>query len=74
MRHIRNFIKTNDHTNIIPVSAPHRYDLMKSSCVNSEIKSFNTKLMKSVRAYQYASVLEMSTDSFLLIMVYTSMA
>jgi len=50
LRHIRNFIKTNNHTTIILVSAPHRYDLMKSSCVNNEIKSFNSKLMKSVRA------------------------
>jgi len=70
LRHIRNFIKTNNHTNIILVSAPHRYNLMKSSCVSSEIKAFNRKLMKSIRAYKYASVLEMSTDSFLLIMVY----
>jgi len=62
LRHIRNFIKTNNHTNIILVNVPHRYDLMKSSCVNNEIKSFNRKLMKSVRAYQHASILEMSTD------------
>jgi len=62
LRHIRNFIKTNNHTNIILISTPLRYDLMKSSCVNNEIKSFNRKLMKSVRAYQHASILEMSTD------------
>jgi len=62
LRHIRNFIKTNNHTSIILVNAPHRYDLMKSSCVSNEIKSFNRKLMKSVRAYQHASILEMSTD------------
>ena len=48
-KHIRNYIKTNNHTNIILVSAPYRYDLMKSSCVNSEIKLFNRELMKSVR-------------------------
>jgi hypothetical protein len=35
---------------------------MKSSCVNNEIKSFNRKLMKSVRAYQHASILEVSND------------
>ena len=49
-RHIRDFIKTNNHTNIILVSAPDWYDLMKSSCVTNEIKSFNRNLMKSVRA------------------------
>jgi hypothetical protein len=26
LRHIRNFIKSNNHTNIILVSVPHRYD------------------------------------------------
>jgi len=67
LKHIRNFIKTNNHTSIILVSAPRRYDLTKSSCVNNEIKSFNIKLMKSVRAYQPASILEMSTDRKLFI-------
>ena len=62
LRHIRNFIKSNNHTNIILVSVPHRYDLMQSLCVNNEIRSVNRKLMKSVRTYQYASFLEMSSD------------
>jgi hypothetical protein len=35
---------------------------MQSSCVNNEIRSFNRKLMKSVRAYQHASILEMVSD------------
>jgi len=35
---------------------------MQSSCLNSEIRSFNRKLMKSVRAYQHASFSEMSSD------------
>ena len=29
MRHIRIFIKTNNHTNIIMVSVPYRYDIMQ---------------------------------------------
>ena len=61
LRHIRNFTKLNNHTNITLVNAPHRYDLMQS-CVNNEIRSFNRKLMKSARAYQHASILEMSSD------------
>jgi hypothetical protein len=48
LRNIRNFVNSNNHTNIL-VSVPHRYDLMQFSCVNSEIRSFNSKLMKSVR-------------------------
>jgi hypothetical protein len=49
VRHIRNFIKSNSDTNIVLVSVPHRYDLMQSSCVNNEIKSFNRKLLKHVK-------------------------
>jgi len=62
LRHIRNFIKSHNRTNIISVSAPHRYDLMQSSCVNNAIRSFNGKLMKSVKAYQHASILELSKN------------
>jgi len=62
LRHIRNFINSNNHTNIILISVPHRYDLMQSSCVNNEIRSFNRKLVKSVRAFKHASVLEMTSD------------
>jgi hypothetical protein len=35
---------------------------MQSSCVNNEIRSFNRKLMKSVRAYQHTPILEMVSD------------
>ena len=62
LRHIGNFIKLNNHTNIILLSVPHRYDLMQSSCVNNEIRSFSRKLMKSVTAYQHASFLEVVSD------------
>jgi len=62
LRHNRNFINSNNHTNIILISVPHRYDLMQSSCVNNEIRSFNRKLMKSVRAFKNASVLETTSD------------
>jgi hypothetical protein len=62
MRHIRNFINSNSHTNIVLVSVPHRYDLMQSSCVNNEIKSFSRKLLKHAKAHQHVSILEISDD------------
>ena len=62
LHHIIDFIKTNNHTNIILVTLPPKYDLMQSSCVNSEIKSFNRKLKKMVKVYQHTSVLEMDND------------
>ena len=62
LQHIMDFIKTNNHTNIILVTVPPTYDLIQSSCVNSEIKSLNRKLKKMVKVYQHTSVLEMNND------------
>jgi len=61
LQHVMNLIKSNNHTNIILVTVPRRYDLMQSSCVNSEIKSFNRK-PKMVKVYQHLSVLQMNND------------
>ena len=61
------FIKTNNHTNIILVTIHPRYDLKQSSCMNSEIKSFNRKLKKMVNVYQRMSVLKMDNDRELFI-------
>jgi hypothetical protein len=55
------FTKTNNNT-IILVTVPPRYDLMQSSCINSEIISFNRKLKKMVKVCQHMSVLEMDND------------
>jgi len=72
LQYSMDFIKYNNHTNIILVTVPPRYDLMQSSCVNSEIKSFNRKLKKMVKVYQHRSVLEMDNDRKLFpFMVYT---
>jgi hypothetical protein len=52
LKHISNVVKVNNNTNIILLSPPHRHDLMDSSCVNNEIRSFNRKLMKYVNNQQ----------------------
>jgi RNase H-fold protein (predicted Holliday junction resolvase) len=51
LKHITDFIKENNPTNIILLSVPHRHNLMESSCVNNEIRSFNRKLMNRVRMF-----------------------
>jgi hypothetical protein len=38
LQHTLDFVKTSNHTYIMLVTLPPSYDLMKSSCVNSEIK------------------------------------
>jgi hypothetical protein len=62
LKHISNFVKVNNNTNIILLSAPHRHDLMDSSCVNNEIKSFNRKLRKHVKTSKHTSVLEINPN------------
>lgn len=62
IKHIRNFLNTNKHTNIIVANVPHRYDLMQTSCVNNEIESFNRKLWKHAKAHQHVSTLEINND------------
>jgi hypothetical protein len=56
LRHIVEFVEANCHTNIILVSAPHRYDLSDWSCVNNEVKSFNRKLSKLMKPFQHVTV------------------
>jgi hypothetical protein len=61
LKHISNFVKANNNTNIILLSAPHRQDLM-DSCVNNEIKSFNRKLLKHVKTINHTEVLEINPN------------
>ena len=46
LRHNKNFAVQNEHTNVITVTAPYRYDLQDSSCINKEIQVYNRKLHK----------------------------
>jgi hypothetical protein len=46
MKSILELAMNATHTNVILMSAPHRYDLIETSCVNQEIKNFNRKLRK----------------------------
>ena len=36
LRHIRKFALHNEHTNVIAVTAPHKFDLQDSSFLNKE--------------------------------------
>jgi hypothetical protein len=53
-----NFIQTNNHTNIIPINVPFRYDLPNSTSVNSSISILNRKLKKLVKVFSQISFLE----------------
>jgi hypothetical protein len=49
LRHLRKFVNKEKNTNLILITAPHRFDLMDLSCVNEEIKVFNRKMHKIMK-------------------------
>ena len=59
---LQGFVKTNKHTNIILMEVPHRYDLMRESCVNKEIQRFNNKLQEYMESYEHVTVLQVNMD------------
>jgi hypothetical protein len=56
---IRDFVSVNEHTNIMVTNVPHRFDLTQHSCVNSEIRFFNSKLVEILKPFNHVSILEM---------------
>jgi hypothetical protein len=44
MKYLLEFVINANHTNVILMNAPHRYDLMRNSCVSNEMGKFNRKL------------------------------
>jgi hypothetical protein len=48
--------------NVIVMSVPHRRDLEEKSCVNEEVKRFNRKLRKVMKAFGNASVIEVESE------------
>ena len=59
---IRNFIKSNNHTNVILMNIPFRYDLANAKFVNKKISDLNRKLLKLTNALQHTSFLKTDTD------------
>ena len=62
LHQIRNFVDKHRQTNIIVMSAPHRYDLEPNSCVNEEVKVYNRKLKKYLKVLNNVHILEVDTD------------
>jgi hypothetical protein len=62
LSHISSFVQNRGHINIAIMNAPHTHDL-DTSCINNEIKVFNRKLLKKMRMYDYAKVMETNLSS-----------
>jgi capsular polysaccharide biosynthesis protein len=58
LKHLKNFVNNRQNTNIIVVSAPHRYDLDESTCVNKEVVVFNRKLHKIMKTMDNVELLQ----------------
>ena len=52
----------HQHTNLVMMSVPHRYDLAMESCVNNEIKVFDKKLKKCNNSTDNIWAIEVNTD------------
>jgi hypothetical protein len=57
---IQRFIQKCVHTNVLIVNAPVRSDLSASSCVNKEVFHFNRKMMKPIKPFDYAQVVNVN--------------
>jgi hypothetical protein len=53
-----NFVKRCKRTNVVVVSAPKRYNLEETSCVNKEVNHFNRKLHKKLKVFEHAKVID----------------
>ena len=62
MKHLLDLVINANHTNIILMSAPHRFDLMETSCVNLEIKNFNSKLRTKLERIGKVKLIEVDND------------
>ena len=62
VEHIRDVVISASHTNVIQVNAPHRHDLMNESCVNNEVKAFNSKLRRKLEHFKNVQLIEVPSD------------
>jgi hypothetical protein len=60
--HLKDFVSRNKAMKFILMPLPYRYDLMESSCVNTEIKVFNRKLDKGMKTHKNVRILDLELD------------
>jgi hypothetical protein len=61
LKNIFQFIKNSTYTKVTVLSAPLRYDLSPLSCINNEVLSFNRKLEKIVKSFNYVSLIKIES-------------
>jgi hypothetical protein len=62
LRHILDLVINSSHTNVILMNVPHRHDLMKESCVNKEVETFNKKLRNKMESFKKVELIEVNSE------------
>ena len=57
MKHLGNFATNNQMINTVVMTAPPRYDLLPSSCINNEVIRFNRQLKKIMAPFNNVKIL-----------------
>jgi hypothetical protein len=58
LTNITEFVKLRKHTNVLLVSVPTRFDLLRTSCVNKEVTSYNRKLYKRMKQFEQVRLID----------------
>jgi hypothetical protein len=58
LTYITEFAKLREHTNVLLVGAPTRFDLLMTSCVNREVSSYNRKLYKRMKQFEHVRLID----------------
>ena len=64
-KNITDFITSVNHTNIILIGVPHRYDVTNDSHVNSKIRTLNCQLQKLAKICNHVNIIEPANSRFL---------
>ena len=62
MKHILEFVLNANHTNAILMSASHRHDLIRNSCVNNEVEGFSRNLRKKLERFEKVEMIDVVSE------------
>jgi hypothetical protein len=59
---LEDFINHRSNSNIIALETPHRHDVQETSYINNEVRVFNRKLCKILKAMDNVKILDINLD------------
>jgi hypothetical protein len=62
LRSLTDFAQRTTNTNVIILEIPLRYDLPLTSCVNTEVKSFNERIQRLATQFDHIKIFQMTTE------------